>query len=88
MSNAEDSKPKPSLWEDSRADAQNCFACGKPLGEDWFCRIHRDDELIALCSSACFATHLHTARGQPDDPPGHADAYAQTPYLLVERESP
>jgi hypothetical protein len=72
----------------SRPDSQDCSVCGKPLGEHWFCRIHRDDKVITMCSSACFASHLHTARGQSGDPTGHADAYAPSPYVLVERESP
>lgn len=72
----------------SRADSQNCFVCGKPLGELWFCRIHRDEELITLCGSECLASHLNTARGQTDDPHQSPDAYENSPYIFVDREGP
>ena len=53
----------------SRPDSQDCSVCGKPLGEHWFCRIHRDDKVITMCSSACFASpppHSAWAERRPD----------------------
>jgi len=61
MNSAKDHEPRTARF--SGAIPQTCFVCGDPVGEQCFCRIHREDEgPIMLYCPDCTIQYLDSAR--------------------------
>jgi hypothetical protein len=72
----------------SGGDLGSCFACGKPLAENWFCRIQRGGRLIVLCDPNSLLIYLKTARGPTDDRQQELDAYENSLHFFVGGDKP
>ena len=66
-----------------------CFVCGDPIGEQCFCKIHRDSTgPIMLCCPYCTVQYLDAERPPADDREQELCAYENSVHLFVGEDKP
>jgi len=87
MNSAHD--PKPRAAQSRGGAPEPCSVCGDPIGEQPFCRIHRQaDGPIILCCPDCTIQYLHSARAPADPLEQQLRDYEKSTHFFIGEDKP